>query len=104
MAGHGPDLFAVFHTQCRQTAADSRVKGSIAKWSRRSRPSARQIGDCRIDFLVIAGHAPLDASVDASLPDAGLPKNFAFLVRIQRVDDTRFLPRSQNVPTVCQVD
>src|SRR5258708_6610807 len=101
MAGPRPDLLAVFGTQRPQTAACTRAKHRIASRPQRSGPRLRQIGDRCINLLAIAGHSPLDTSVDAAFPDTSLPKDLALLVRVQSIDDAGFLSGSQDVSTVC---
>src|SRR5579871_3210738 len=63
---------------------------------------SREIGDGGVDFLPVAGHAPLHAAVGASFAHASLPQDFAFAFRIERVDYAGFLAGQQNVPAVSQ--
>ena len=45
----------------------------------------------RIDDLGIGGGSPLDSAKQSTVSHTGLPEDLSVLVRIERVDNTRFL-------------
>ena len=53
-------------------------------------------------MVLIRGRAPHDPSQRTTLADPRLPKDFALLVRIQRVDDAGFLPDDQDTLSAAQ--
>src|SRR2546423_13888201 len=53
-------------------------------------------------MVLICGRAPHDPSQWTTFADPGLPKDFALLVRIQRMDDAGFLPDNQDTLPAAQ--
>ena len=103
MTRREPGFFAVFEVQRREPATLRRIEGS-STYGPGGIHYGRHVRDGRVDFLLVAGHSPLDASIDAAFPHARLPKDFAFFVRIESVHDTGFLPGNKDFPAVRGVD
>ena len=53
-------------------------------------------------MVLVRGRAPHDPSQRTTLADPRLPKDFALLVGIQRVDDAGFLPDNQHTLSAAQ--
>ena len=102
MARREPGFSSIFQMQCGQATAFHRIKRCATDGTSGIHHGGN-VGNGGIHFLVVAGHAPLHASVEAAFTNASLPEDFSLGIRIKCEYDAGFLSRDQDFAAL-QVD
>ena len=91
-----PQLLSIRESESNQSATSF--------WAHLAILTELGVGDRNVNVLLVCCRAPLDSTDNAPLSCAGLPQDLTFTLRVQRVNDARFLARHKSALSVWQTN